>query len=135
MISSMIKIAVASSDHGGLNDIVSQDFGRCPAFTIVDAEDNKIINFKIVQNPGMTASSGAGIQAAQALIDLGCSVTIAGNIGPNAIQVLANANIDVRESQRYTVEQAIMDLLAGKLAPASGAGRHGFGRGQGHHRF
>jgi predicted Fe-Mo cluster-binding NifX family protein len=131
----MIKIAVASSDHGGLNDIVSQDFGRCPAFTIVDAEDNKIINFKIVQNPGMTASSGAGIQAAQALIDLGCSVTIAGNIGPNAIQVLANANIDVRESQRYTVEQAIMDLLAGKLAPASGAGRHGFGRGQGHHRF
>ncbi|MEM3238057.1 MAG: NifB/NifX family molybdenum-iron cluster-binding protein [Thermoplasmata archaeon] len=131
----MIKIAVASSDHGGLNDIVSQDFGRCPAFTIVDVEDGKITNFKIVQNPGMTASSGAGIQAAQTLIDLGCSVTIAGNIGPNAVQVLASANIDVRESPRYTVEQAIMDHLAGKLAPSSGAGRHGFGRGQGHHRF
>lgn len=42
-----MKIAI-STDNGN----VSEHFGRCPEFTIVEIEDNKIIKKEIIENPG-----------------------------------------------------------------------------------
>ncbi|MCF7873072.1 MAG: dinitrogenase iron-molybdenum cofactor, partial [Candidatus Omnitrophica bacterium] len=42
-----MKVAI-STDSG----YVSQHFGRCPVFTLVECEDEKVIEKKEIPNPG-----------------------------------------------------------------------------------
>jgi len=129
-----MRICVASSGNGGLTDMVSPVFGRCPSITIVDDEDGEIKNVRVIPNQGTYAGSGAGIQAAQIVVNEGCNVLIAGSIGPNSYQVLSMGRVDMRESPPLTIRDAINAYLDGKLPPSMGQGRGmggGMGRGMG----
>jgi len=132
-----MKICVASESNGGLEDLVSMQFGRCPAFTIVEVENGEIRNVYVIPNPGAEAASGAGIQAAQVVINEGCNVAIAGAIGPNSAQALQMAGVDMRTSPSIRIGDAVMQYIRGQLPPAqisSGPGMGmggGFGRGRG----
>lgn len=131
-----MKICVASEGNAGLEDTVSAQFGRCPAFTIVEVGDGngEIKNVYTIQNPGSIASSGAGIQAAQAVIDEECHVIIASAIGPNSSQALQMARVEIRKAPQIKVKDAILKYIRGELPPAqpsqSGIGP-GMGRGMG----
>lgn len=132
-----MKIAV-STGKGGLDDMVSPIFGRCQTFTIVEA-DKAIKGSSVVPNPAAAAGGGAGIMAAQAVMDKGVDAVITGNCGPNAYGVFSQAGIRVYIGSGK-VEDAVKALLEGKLqgidAPAGpakfgmGSGG-GMGRGQG----
>lgn len=134
----MMKIAVSTSG-GGLKDIMSPIFGRCPTFTVVTVEGKDIKKADVIPNPGNRAGGGAGVAAAQAVIDSGAEAAITGNCGPNAIAVLSRAGVKVYLASG-TVEEVVKALLEGKLSALSapsvpghfgpGAGR-GFGRGGG----
>ncbi len=129
-----MKICLATSGPGGIKDFVSPQFGRCPTFTIVDLDGGEIRNVRVLQNPGALAGSGAGIQAAQIIINERCNVVIAGAIGPNSFQVLSMGGIDMRESPPMPVEDAIKAFLDGRLRPATGMGGPGGGMGRGRGR-
>lgn len=129
-----MRICLATSGQGGMKDYVSPNFGRCPTFTIVDLEGEVVKNVEVLQNPGAFAGSGAGIQAAQAVVNSGCNVVIAGAIGPNSFQVLSMGRIDMRDCPPMPVEEAIRAFLSGRLPPSAGMGRgpgHGMGGGRG----
>lgn len=132
-----MKIAV-STEKGGLDDMVFPVFGRCQTFTIVEA-DKEIKGSSVISNPAMSAAGGAGIMAAQAIIDKGVNAVITGNCGPNAYRIFLQAGIKLYLGSGK-VEDAVKALLEGKLqemgaptGPAkSGMGRGGgFGRGMG----
>ncbi len=101
----------------------------------MEVEGEKTKGTEIIQNPGFSAGSGAGVQAAQAVVNRGCNVVIAGAIGPNAFQVLSMAKLDVEECPEITVQKAIEEYLLGKLKHLSGNGRDsgkgGHGRDKG----
>jgi predicted Fe-Mo cluster-binding NifX family protein len=127
-----MKIAV-STTKGGLDDEVCQIFGRCPSFTLVEVADKEIGKTEVIPNPGAQAGGGAGISAAQALIDSGADALISGNCGPNAIGVLQDSGIKAYAATG-TVKSAVEALLAGELSPAespSVPGHFGMGRGMG----
>lgn len=126
-----MRICFATSGAGGLNDYVSPQFGRCPTFTIVDIEGGNVKNVSVIQNPGSFAGSGAGIQAAQLVVNQGCNAVVAGAIGPNSFQVLSMGGVDMRECPPVQVEEAIRLFLDGRLRPATGMGGPGMGRGRG----
>jgi predicted Fe-Mo cluster-binding NifX family protein len=42
-----MKIAISTDEN-----FVSAHFGRCPSYTIVDIENNQIVNKEIIDNPG-----------------------------------------------------------------------------------
>ena len=88
-----MKIAFATT-KGGLDDHISMSFGRTPTFTIVDGE-----HVEVVQNPGASASRGAGVSAANFLKSLGVEMVIAGRFGPNAIRALESLGINYKEAQ------------------------------------
>ncbi|MFH1471147.1 MAG: NifB/NifX family molybdenum-iron cluster-binding protein [Candidatus Micrarchaeota archaeon] len=113
-----MRIAVSTS-KGGLGDSVCPVFGRCPTFTVVEVEGETMGEVKVVQNPGSVAGGGAGIAAAQEIVNLGASSLITGNCGPNATGVLARAGVKVYASSG-TVEQSIKDFLAGSLKSIEG---------------
>jgi predicted Fe-Mo cluster-binding NifX family protein len=87
------KIAVATDGKNGLEDTVSNVFGRAKAFTIVDADDEKIISVSVLENPALSYSHGAGPIAIKTLIDNGVKVVIANELGDGASEILEQHNI------------------------------------------
>jgi predicted Fe-Mo cluster-binding NifX family protein len=134
----LTKIAVATQ-NGGLDDQVSSIFGRCPTFTMVEAEDEEIKDSEVIQNEHADDAderSGAGIQAASLVANEGVDAVIAGNFGPNVASVLNQSGVEMVAVSNLSVREAVNKYLSGEVnpitqatAPAmSGAGG---GRGQG----
>ncbi|MGB3943974.1 MAG: NifB/NifX family molybdenum-iron cluster-binding protein, partial [Methanothrix sp.] len=104
-------------------------------FVLVDLESSAV---ESVQNTSADARGGAGIQAAQRLAGLGVGALITGNVGPNAIQTLSAAKINVYQSRGGTVREAVEQFQKGELvavsaatAPAHGGAGYGPGSGRG----
>jgi len=106
-----MKIAISSTG----NDLLSQvdpRFGRCQKFLIFDSET---LGFEAVPNEAINAAGGAGIKAAQLVVDNGAKVVITGSIGPNAFNVLSGAGVQVFAGATGNIQSAIDDYKAGKL--------------------
>ena len=106
-------------------------FGRCPAYVFVDTET---MDFEGTDNPAIGAGSGAGIQAAQFVIQRGAQAVVSGNIGPNAFSVFQGSGVPVYLFGGGTVREAVEAYKAGRLQPVGGANvpaHSGMGRGMG----
>ncbi len=123
---------VVSTVSGGLDDRVNPAFGRTPTFTVVDVENGEIVNVQVVPNPGYSQPRGAGVTAAQFVIDQGADVVISGQFGPNSSQVLQAAGIRMHSAPpTMTVKEAVDALLRGELGPAVFGPEGGMGGGRG----
>ena len=87
------KVAVATEGAGGLEDIVSSRFGRCPTFTLVTVNKNNIKDVKVMQNQAAFEPQGVGVASIQMLANESVKIIIAGNFGPNAYQVAMQLGI------------------------------------------
>ena len=128
-----MKIAI-TANGAGLDAPTSPVFGRCLTYVVVDTET---MQFESLTNPALSASGGAGIQAAQYLIGQGVQALVTGNVGPNAFQVLNAAGIPVYLNGNGTVRQAVEAFQAGQLEAVSGAtapSHSGMGRRSGRGR-
>ncbi len=122
---------------GDLNAQVDQRFGRSQYFVFVDSDT---MAFEAVPNEAIAAPGGAGIQAAQIVVNKGANMVISGNIGPNAFQVLSTASVNVATGAYGTVKEAVEMHKNGRLSETGGStvsahtgmgGGRGGGRGRG----
>lgn len=109
---------VASATGDDLDAAVSPVFGRCPFYLFVDTET---MEWSAVANPAMGASGGAGIQAAQFVVEQGAQAVLTGNVGPNAMDVLDAAGVGVYPVAQGTVREAVESFRAESLAKVSQA--------------
>lgn len=137
-------IAITSSGQN-LKSNVSARFGRAQHFLVVDKDGNLD---EVISNPGIGAQRGAGVQAAQAIVDKGVEVLITGNIGPNAFSALQTAGVKIFLASGIKAEDAFKKWNSNELSKAntstgaagrgprkgSGPGRRGRGRGSGQGR-
>jgi predicted Fe-Mo cluster-binding NifX family protein len=106
------RIAVATDGKNGLDDTVSNVFGRARTFTIVEAEDEKIIGLIVLENPALSYSHGAGPIAIKTLIDDGVEVVLANELGVGASEILKQHNIIYIQAKPGTnVGEAIKKAL------------------------
>jgi len=129
---------VVSSQGENLDAPASPVFGRCPTYVFVDTET---MEFEALPNPAMNQGGGAGIQAAQFVVNQGAQAVLSGNLGPNAFDVLQAAGVPGYLIPEGTVRQAVEAYQAGQLQPMGGAnvaahagmggGGGGMGRGMG----
>ncbi len=122
-----MRIAV-STTNGGLEDKVSEVFGRAVSFTIVDVENGEIKNVEVVRNDYAVRGGGAGIAVSQFLADKGVEVVLTGNVGPNALSVLNSAGIKVYRAGGMKVREAVEKFLKGELEQILVPGDPKFGR-------
>ena len=87
-----------------LDSQLDPKFGRCVYFIIIDSQTMK---FKALKNKAATVSEGAGVLAAQILVDQEVKHVITGNIGPRSMQALKTAGIEVNIERDITVKDAI----------------------------
>ena len=112
----MMKVAVSATGKD-LNCQIDPRFGRCQYFIFIDPET---MEFEALENAGLMASGGAGVQAAQSVVQKGASAVITGNLGPNAASALSASGIKVHLVSGGTVREVTEAFKAGKLQEASG---------------
>ncbi|HDL86526.1 MAG TPA: dinitrogenase iron-molybdenum cofactor biosynthesis protein [Candidatus Acetothermia bacterium] len=120
-----MKVCITARGEGFTAE-VDPTFGRAAYFLFIDTDTRAL---EAVANvPG---AHGAGVQAAQTVVEKGATVVITGSVGPNAYQGLAAAGIEMYTGATGTVEQALANFQTGKLTRSGGAtgARHGGGRG------
>lgn len=117
------RIAVASQDLNGLDDVVSQVFGRSPTFTIVDVEDDVIRKVMVRKNPFANVPHGAGPLTCARLNKLGVKVVVAASFGPTVSTILRESKIDTFiVNPGIKVEDAVREYLKGyKASPSPSA--------------
>jgi predicted Fe-Mo cluster-binding NifX family protein len=93
------RVAIPTKSRGGLDDVVSEVFGRANTFTIVDIEKGIIKNVKVLENPAVSYEHGAGPIVVKMLIDLGVNTVIAAEFGPGVSTLL-----DQHEVTKITVQ-------------------------------
>jgi len=125
-----MKLGV-SAVSGNLDAQVDPRFGRCRFFVIVDSET---MNFTAVSNAATVAMHGAGIQAAQMMVNKGVQVVLTGNVGPNAFRTLSAAGIKIVTGISGTVKDVVEKYKRGELKEVSSptvSGHSGMGGGRG----
>ena len=130
-----MKIAVSSSGKD-LESQLDPRFGRCRYFVIVETDD---MGFEAFENQNAALGGGAGIQSAQIVVSKGAIAVITGNCGPNAVQTLTAASVQVFVGQAGCVRDVVQKYKNNELTPTTeanapmhaGSGGMGKGRGRG----
>ena len=100
-----------------IDTLIDPRFRRCRYFIVIDPET---LSFEAKENPFKSASSGAGIQAAQWMADQCVKTVLATSVGPNALRALKRAGIEVITGVKGDVREAVENYRAGKLKPVPG---------------
>jgi predicted Fe-Mo cluster-binding NifX family protein len=107
-------ILFISSQHPESQSPINERFGRCPWLMEYNSETGRWTEH---QNPGAERSGGAGVAAAQFVIDHKADTVISGAFGPNASGAFRTGKITMKlfGSETSNVEQAAKLCLEDKL--------------------
>ena len=96
---------VVTSTGKELSSQLDNRFGRAKYFILYKTDDSTSSAHD--NNMNLSAAQGAGIQAAQNVVDLGAEVVITGNCGPKAFRVLTTAKIKIYIASNCTIQEAL----------------------------
>ena len=125
-----MKIAMPVNDKS-MEASISDTFGRTRYFLIYDTENKESI---YVDNSAAASQSGAGIKAAQVVVDHKAEVLLKPQCGENAAKVLQPGNIKIYKTQYVAAVDNIEAFQKGELSlieKIHGGFHGGFHGGQG----
>lgn len=113
----MTKIAI-SCEEPTLESAVDPRFGRAAGFLIVESDTRQ---YEYVENGAAQAmAQGAGIAAAEAVVQAGATVVLTGYVGPKAFIALTAAGVQVGQNlENLTVQEALDRYKAGEVQIAT----------------
>jgi len=106
-----MKIAIPV-DQTTKNSNVCISFGRAPYFMFFNTETKETT---FIENEAADSQGGAGIKAAQTLVDAGTEVLLTPRCGENAAIVLQKAKIKMYKTLPGSVEDNLVAYENGKL--------------------
>jgi predicted Fe-Mo cluster-binding NifX family protein len=120
-----MKIAIPV-DEKAFASSVCASFGRTPYFLIYDTETKESI---FIDNSAAASTGGAGIKAAQTIVDNKANVLLTPRCGQNAAGVVKSADIKIFKTTSASVMDNIAAFIDGKLPLLDEihAGFHGHG--------
>lgn len=107
-----MKVAIPVDDKS-MSTSVSQSFGRTPYYLIYDTDSKESV---FLDNSAIASQGGAGIKAAQTIVDSNIDAIITPQCGENAAEVLRLANIKLYKIINFSVQDNICALNDGKLS-------------------
>ena len=114
--------AAISTDAGS----VSAHFGRCPAFTIVDIENGKVLHKEVIENPGHKPGF-----IPQFLHERGVDCIVAGGMGGRATSLFNEFGIRTVVGISGSIDSVIGMLSTGELKSGESTCQPGAGKGYG----
>ncbi len=116
-----MKVAISTD-----GDLVSAHFGRCPSYTILDIESDKVTKKEIIDNPGHQPGS-----IPQFLHEKGVKCIICGGMGARATGFFGELNIQAIVGITGKIDDVIKELLKGTLKSGESFCNPGAGKGYG----
>ena len=112
-----LRIAIPTETHAGLDDVVSEVFGKAKTFTIIDVEDKQVKRVKVLDNPAASYPHGVGPVAIKTLADLKVELVIASEFGLGASTLLEHHNmkkifIEPNKKVIDTLREALQDTAS-----------------------
>lgn len=120
-----MKLAISVSGNR-VDALFDARFGRAGAFCVVDTESG---TRQVFNNPALSASGGAGVQAAQFIVRQGVQGVVSGAFGPNAFDTLEAAGVAMYLApgdKSYTAAEIEKKFKAGELSRAGAATHEGY---------
>lgn len=106
-----MKIAISSTGKTA-EDLLDMRFGRCQYFYVHNTENGEV---KILENEGQKTGGGAGIAAANQLIEEKADVIITGSLGPNAFELIEKAEIKAYKCGNIKISSVLKKYNEGEL--------------------
>ena len=100
-------------DNKNQDTSVCPSFGRTPFFMLFDTETQ---NCQFIDNSAAASQGGAGIKAAQTLVDSGAKALITYRCGQNAADVLNAGGIKIYKAEVGSANDNIQKYKDNKLA-------------------
>ena len=110
-----MKVAIAKD-----GDYVSEHFGHCTEYALFLIEKEAVTKREIVTSPGHEPGKLPVFLAGH-----GVTHVLAGGMGPRAVELFCQNNIEVYLGVRGTVEDAIQDFMTGKIEQGESSCTHG----------
>ena len=99
-------------DEKTLESNICISFGRTPYFLIYDVETRESI---FIDNSAAASTGGAGIKAAQTIVDNKVNALLTPRCGQNAADVIKSADIKIFKTASASVKDNIAAYIDGKL--------------------
>jgi predicted Fe-Mo cluster-binding NifX family protein len=106
-----MKIAIPVTENH-FDGNVCPSFGRTPYYLFYDVEGKRE---EFLANQAADSPGGAGIQAAQFLVNQKVSAVLAPRLGENAAQVLKGAGILVYRTENDSIQDSLLAFEEGRL--------------------
>lgn len=106
-----MKIAIPIEEQT-MESNVCASFGRAPYFLIYDTKTKGSL---FVDNSAATSTGGAGIKAAQTIVDRKVGALLTPRCGQNAADVIKSAKIKIFKTTSSSVKANIAAFIDGKL--------------------
>lgn len=110
-----MKIAIPTNGKT-IEEGLCVSFGRAPYLFVYNTEGDVK---EFIKNPGESSQGGAGIKAAQAVVDTKVDVLVTPRIGQNGADVILASDITMLQSTGNDIMANIQHVLKGELAPLS----------------
>lgn len=123
----IITLPVTSKEN---TSSLYHSFGRAPYFMLFDTDTKEA---KYIDNAAMSQHGGAGISAAQMIVDQGSNVVVVPRCGQNAMDVLKGANIEIYEAASGSA-MSLIEAYQNKELNLLSSANQGNHKHQGHQR-
>ncbi len=113
-MSSSLFLAVPSNTPGGLDAEISEHFGHCDLFTLINIQEGKVASIDTVAN--VEHGAGGCMEPVLLLKDQGVQAIVVGGMGARPMQAFAEVNIDVYYAAKNSlknVQEAVDGLVQG----------------------
>jgi predicted Fe-Mo cluster-binding NifX family protein len=119
-----MRVCIPTSDDAGLNGRLSQHFGRCAYFTLVDVETGRV---EILPNARSHHESGNCGGALDQLAGGAVDAVICRGLGHRALERLRSQGLTAYTTGAWGVAEAVRELRTGRLSafPEEETCRHG----------
>ncbi|HSR03953.1 MAG TPA: NifB/NifX family molybdenum-iron cluster-binding protein [Proteiniclasticum sp.] len=106
-----MKIAIPV-DEKSIESSVCASFGRTPYFLIYDTDNSESL---FIDNSAAESAGGAGIKAAQIIVDNKAHILLTPRCGENAADVLKASDIVIYKTQTVSAKDNISAYISEKL--------------------
>ncbi len=116
-----MRIAVPADSKNGLKSPVSQHFGRCPVFILLDVEEGRVTTVEEVDNPYYGRHEPGQVPAF--IKEQGADVILVGGMGRRALAYFEQSGVKAVRGLGWTVEEALQGFIGGRLEDIEPCGK------------
>jgi predicted Fe-Mo cluster-binding NifX family protein len=125
-----MRVCIPTTDDAGLDGRLSQHFGRCAFFTLVDVETGRV---EILTNARPDHESGECGGALEHLAGRSVDAVICRRMGHKALERLQGLGLPGLRTEAWSVAEALRALRAGTLSPLPDDAAHDHTHDHGDH--